>query len=81
MDTSHRAVDAYWSSSWATVISQSGCRPGLGHREQLAELDLRGPLTTQVHGLTRSLNQIAGEVFTFGADLGKRGLGGGLSTG
>jgi hypothetical protein len=27
VDTSHPAVDTYWSSSWATVMSESGCRP------------------------------------------------------
>src|SRR5436190_78179 len=27
VDTSHPAVDRYWSSSWATVTSESGCRP------------------------------------------------------
>ena len=27
VDTSHQAVDKYWSSSWAMVTSQSGCRP------------------------------------------------------
>jgi hypothetical protein len=27
VDTSHQAVDKYWSGSWAMVTSQSGCRP------------------------------------------------------
>ena len=27
VDTSHSAVDTYWSSSWATVTSESGWRP------------------------------------------------------
>ena len=27
VDTSHPAVDTYWSSNWATVTSESGCRP------------------------------------------------------
>ena len=27
INTSHPAVDTYWSSSWATVTSESGCRP------------------------------------------------------
>ena len=27
VDTSHPAVDTYWSNNWATVTSESGCRP------------------------------------------------------
>ena len=27
VDTSHPAVNTYWSSSWATVTAESGCRP------------------------------------------------------
>ena len=28
VDTSHPAVNTYWSSSWATVTAESGWRPG-----------------------------------------------------
>ena len=29
VDTSHPAVATYWSSSWATVTAESGCRPAV----------------------------------------------------
>jgi hypothetical protein len=27
VDRSHPAFETYWSSSWATVTAESGCRP------------------------------------------------------
>ena len=48
VDTSHPAVDTYWSSSWATVTAELGCRPawwgGWGSNPRPADYENYGHL-------------------------------------
>ena len=48
VDTSHPAVDAYWSSSWATVTSESAAQIRRPIRERLRRPRLISELADSV---------------------------------
>jgi len=60
VDTSQPAVDTYWSSSWATVTSESGWRPCLAEPDLPARQRVGPGVHLHAPGSARELLYVSG---------------------